>query len=172
MWELAQPKTFFFAFTAASTVSPLQVFRVSLKAHFGTAFTGDGARLAGGRWNHKGRGVVYCSSSRALAAMEYLINVDWVTAPIEFFLVTVDVPSDVIMAVDIAALPTDWTSYPAPDAVKNIGTTWFDQYKSAALLVPSAVIAEENNLLINPEHPDFQRIRIGRSSTFTFRTRA
>ena len=102
--------------------------------------------------------------------MEYLINVDWVTAPPELFLVAVDVPSDLIIAVDIAALSDHWTSYPAPDAVKNIGTTWFDQYKPAALLVPSAVIAEENNLLLNPEHPDFQRIRNGRSSMFTFRT--
>lgn len=132
------------------------------------AFTGEGARLAGGRWNHKGTRVVYCSDSRALAAMELFVNLDPGLAPPELVFIAVDVPDEIITTVDIATLPSGWSTYPAPDALKDIGTEWARGGTSAALLVPSAVMPEEHNLVLNPEHPDFRRVKIGTSSKFTF----
>jgi RES domain-containing protein len=149
----------------------MRAFRFSPKVQPATAFSGEGARLAGGRWNHKGERIVYCSESRALAAMEYFVNVDFSVATLELVFVAVDVPADLITAVDIETLPAGWRSYPAPDALKDIGAAWVRKGKTAALLVPSAVIPEEHNLLLNPEHAAFSRIKIGKAQKFSFAAR-
>lgn len=146
----------------------MRAYRLTPKAHQATAFTGEGARLAGGRLNHKGTRVVYCSESRALAAMEMFVNLDPGLAPSDLAFIAVDVPDPLIATLDITALPTGWRGYPAPDAVKDIGTEWVNAGTAAALLVPSVVMPEEKNLLLNPEHPDFGRVKIGKPSKFTF----
>ncbi|HEX7478056.1 MAG TPA: RES family NAD+ phosphorylase [Polyangiales bacterium] len=138
----------------------MRVYRLSSKAHQATAFKGEGARLAGGRWNHKGKRVVYCSESRALAAMESFVNLDPSLAPPELVFIAVDVPDTLITAVKIADLPANWRDYPAPDAVKDIGTDWIAKQTSAALVVPSVVMPDERNVVLNPEHTDFGRIKI------------
>jgi RES domain-containing protein len=111
---------------------------------------------------------VYCSESRALAAMELFVNLDPVLAPPELVFIPVDVPEDIIMTLDVTTLPSGWRTYPAPDSVKDIGTEWATAGTSAALLVPSAVMPEERNLLLNPKHADFRRVKIGKPSKFTF----
>jgi len=146
----------------------MRAYRLSSKAHRATAFTGEGARLAGGRWNHKGTRIVYCSESRALAAMELFVNLDPALAPPELMFIAVDVPDGIITTVGIAALPSRWRDYPAPDAVKDIGTNWVNAGTSAALLVPSVVMPEEKNLLLNPDHADFGRVKIGKPTKFAF----
>jgi RES domain-containing protein len=146
----------------------MRAYRLSNKAYQAMAFAGEGARLAGGRFNHKGTRVVYCSESRALAAMELFVNLDPVLAPPELVFIAVDVPDGIIATLDIAALPSDWRDYPAPDAVKDIGTEWVEAGSSAALLVPSVVMPEEKNLLLNPEHADFSRVKIGKPIKFAF----
>jgi len=149
----------------------MRAYRLSSKAHQAKAFTGEGARLAGGRWNHKGTRVVYCSESRALAAIELFVNLDPALAPAALVLIAIDVPDSIITEVDVATLPSDWRAYPAPDAVKDVGSEWAKEGTSAGLLVPSAVMPEEKNLLLNPEHPDFARVKIGKPSKFTFDSR-
>jgi RES domain-containing protein len=146
----------------------MRVYRLSSKAHQAAAFSGEGARLAGGRWNHKGNRVVYCSESRALAAMEMFVNLDSSLAPSELVFIAVDVPDDIITVVKLADLPSNWKDYPAPDDVKDIGIEWIVKKTSAALVVPSVVMPEESNLLVNPEHADFGRIKIGKPTKFTF----
>jgi RES domain-containing protein len=146
----------------------MRAYRLSSKAYRATAFTGEGARLAGGRWNHKGTHIVYCSESRALAAMELFVNLDPSLAPPELVFIAVDVPDGIITTVGIATLPSGWRDYPAPDAVKDIGTAWVNAGTSAALLVPSVVMPEEKNLLLNPDHADFDRVKIGKPIKFTF----
>jgi len=112
--------------------------------------------------------MVYCSESRALAAMELFVNLDPRLAPSNLVFITADVPDDVITAIARASLPANWHHYPAPDAIKDIGTEWLDRRSSAALLVPSAIVPEEHNLLLNPEHADFARIALGQPSEFNF----
>jgi RES domain-containing protein len=146
----------------------MRAYRLASKAHQATAFNGEGARLAGGRWNHKGKRVVYCSESRALAAMELFVNLDPSLAPPELVFIGVDVPDDVITVVAQADLPSNWNDYPAPDDVRDIGTDWITKKTSAALVVPSVVMPEERNVLLNPEHTDFGRIKIGKASQFRF----
>jgi RES domain-containing protein len=146
----------------------MRAYRLTPKAHQATAFTGEGARLAGGRFNHKGTRVVYCSESRALAALEMFVNLDPGFAPSDLVFIAVDVPDALITTLDIAKLPAGWRDYPAPDAVKDMGTAWVTAATSAALLVPSAVMPEEKSLLLSPEHPDLRRVKIGKPSKFTF----
>lgn len=136
--------------------------------HRATAFNGEGARLAGGRWNHKGNRVVYCSETRALAAMELFVNLDPNMAPPDLVFIGADVPDDLVTVVKIADLPSNWRDYPAPDEAKDVGTEWITKKTSAALAVPSALMPDERNLLLNPEHADFVRIKIGKPSRFTF----
>lgn len=100
--------------------------------------------------------------------MELFVNLDPGLAPPKLVFITVDVPEDIITTMDIATLPSGWRTYPAPDVVKDIGTKWVKAGTSAALLVPSAVMPEERNLLLNPEHADFRRVKVGKPSKFTF----
>ena len=68
----------------------------------------------------------------------------------------------------VSVLPRDWASYPAPEALAELGTEWARSRRSAVLIVPSAVIPGEENVLLNPEHPDFARVRIGQARPFSF----
>jgi RES domain-containing protein len=149
----------------------MRAFRLSPKAHQTTAFSGEGARLAGGRWNHKGQRMVYCSESRALAALEYFVNLDLALGPPRLVFIQVQVPDGLIAELDMSVLPADWRTYPAPDSVKDIGSSWIERAESAALLVPSTVMPEERNLLLNPEHEDFRRIEIAKPRAFAFDAR-
>ncbi len=100
--------------------------------------------------------------------MELFVNLDPVLAPPELAFIAVDVPDGLITRLGIAALPSGWRDYPAPDVMKDIGTEWIKAGSSAALLVPSVVMPEEQNLLLNPEHADFGRVKIGKPIKFTF----
>ena len=100
--------------------------------------------------------------------MELFVNLDPALAPPALVFIAVDVPDRMIATVDIASLPSGWRDYPALDAVKDIGTAWLKAGTSAALLVPSAVMPEEKNLLLSPEHADFRRVKIGKPIKFTF----
>ena len=150
----------------------MRVWRL-LKADFvKNAFTGDGARLAGGRWNPKGVPVVYTSSSLALATLELLVHADDDLLPGDLMSFAVDIPED--MAVEHVAindLPPNWKDYPPPEALQDIGAAWFARRVSAVLAVASAVIPEENNFLLNPGHPDFSRISWADPQPFQFNSR-
>ena len=123
------------------------------------AFTGDGARAAGGRWNPKGSPVVYTASSLALAALEHLVHADDDLLPADLLSFVVDIPEEVsIDQIVIDHLPPDWRSYPPPEALQDLGAAWLTQRSTAVLCVPSAVIPEEHNFLLNPLHPHFVRI--------------
>jgi RES domain-containing protein len=150
----------------------MRAFRLSPNVHRATTLTGEGARLSGGRWHHNGMAVLYCSESRALAAMEYFVHVDPPVAPPELVLVAVEIPDRLVRSVDVATLPTNWKSYPAPDALKDIGSAWIRKRTSAGLLVPSALIPEERNVLLNVDHFEFGRIQFGPPSRFHLAGRA
>ena len=115
--------------------------------------------------------MVYCSESRSLAALELFVNLAPNSMPRELVFIPADVPEQFLTAVKPADLPSNWRDYPAPDAVKDIGTQWVEQKTCAALLVPSAVMPDERNILLNPEHTDFTKIKIGKPNRFVFDAR-
>jgi RES domain-containing protein len=113
--------------------------------------------------------VVYTSGSLSLAALELFVHVDIDIVPTDLVAIPADVPDSLtIDTVKIGSLPKDWRRYPAPEALKDIGTTWVAKGSTAILTVPSAVIPEEQNYLLNPAHRDFRRIRIHKATPFQF----
>lgn len=123
--------------------------------------SGTGARLSGGRWNDVGTAVVYCSESRSLACLETVVHLNAGGLPFNRYLVEIEVPDDIWAAAETAGpatLPVGWDAEPAGLESIRFGSAWAAGLRSAMLLVPSVIVPEEQNALINPSHPDAARI--------------
>lgn len=143
------------------------VWRICSRKH--RRLDGEGARRYGGRWNHTGTSIVYTSGSLSLAVLELFVHVDINTAPGDLVAIQVDIPDTLtIETVKIESLPRVWRHYPGAEALKDIGTAWAEKASTAILAVPSAVIPEERNYLLNPAHRHFKRIRIRKPVAFRF----
>ena len=132
------------------------------------AFSGEGARLRGGRWNSKGTTMVYSAGSIALASIEMMVNLPGPKLLEEFVRIPVQIPPDLIIDLPLDQLPGDWNSRPVPPSIKAIGDRWIKKRESAVLKVPSVVVPEEFNYLLNPKHPDFKKIIIGSPIRYRF----
>lgn len=138
----------------------MRVFRISA-ARWIRDLSGEGARLYGGRWNRKGTPALYTAGNRALAAVEYLVHMDFPRVPKDTAIAALELPEGcAVEAVGIEALPPDWPTYPGPIELQDIGTRWLKGGASLALRVPSAVVRGEFNYVLNPVHPDMARVRL------------
>ena len=146
----------------------LTAWRIVEAQHKSKAFTGDGARLYGGRWNSKGVAVVYTAGSLALASMEMIVNLPSPRLLGVFIRIPVHFASDLVEHLPVSKLPRDWQSRPISPATRAIGDKWAEQQRSAVLEVPSVVVPEEFNYMLNPAHPDFRKIRIGQPVVYHF----
>ena len=123
--------------------------------------TGAGAKKTGGRWNAVDTGMVYTSETRAMACLETIVHLNAGGLPFNRYLVAVDIPDDVWAAAareTPTSLPVGWDAQPAGRASIQFGTDWINAKTSSLLLVPSAIVPEESNVLINPDHPDSNKI--------------
>ena len=126
-----------------------------------------GASLYGGRWNHKGTPVIYSAESRALCALEVLVNADELAD--DYISISIEIPGDLLMvSMSVADLTSGWDSYPSIEETHDIGTNWVKGLATAVLSVPSAVIPKEQNYILNPAHPDFARIIFSGPEPFYF----
>ena len=132
------------------------------------SFSGEGARLLGGRWNSKGTAVVYTAGSIALASIEMLVNLPGPKLLKEFFRIPVHIPPDLVIDLPLNNLPGDWRSTPVSPTTKAIGDRWVKDRKSAVLKVPSVIVPEEFNYLLNPSHPDIEKMTIGTPVKYQF----
>ena len=131
--------------------------------------TGTGAKLYGGRWNHRGTAVIYTSGTRALATVEFLVHVSLSNAPRGLLIATIEIPDNIVPEeVPRASLPRAWRDYPSPREVADLGSQWVKSAKSLLLRVPSAVVEQEYNILINPLHSDMARVVLQRIDAFEF----
>lgn len=146
----------------------ISAWRIVKAGHAASAFSGEGARLAGGRWNSKGTAVVYTSESKSLAALEIVVHLGSGLALRPYVLIRCDFDEALVTRVDPAALPRKWRMFPPPPELASIGDAWAWGGATAVLEVPSAVIASEMNYLLNPKHADFGQIRIGTLTPFSF----
>jgi RES domain-containing protein len=144
----------------------VRVWRLCKREH--AAFDGEGARRACGRWNRRGTRMVYTSGSLSLAALEILVHADPALLPPDLVAIPADIPEAIeIERLNERGLPRDWRRTPAPEALARLGTEWITAARTAVLSVPSAVVPKELNYLINPEHPDFPKIRRGDAQPFS-----
>jgi RES domain-containing protein len=142
-------------------------YRLCRRAH--VALDGEGARLFGGRWNPKGVPMVYAAGTLSLAALECLVHFSPSILPTSYVSVAIDIPDDVAVEEWTAAkLPRTWAETPAPASLQALGARWAREARTAVVLVPSAVIPGERNVLVNPRHPDMGRIQARRPQPFAF----
>lgn len=140
-------------------------WRIVRRARAAEAFSGEGARRFGGRWNSPGTAVVYVSDSLALAALETLVHLN-PQLPIDYVSFRVEWPDNLLENLD--APPPGWQVSPAGPASQRIGDAWGRENRSAVLATPSTLIPSQRNFLLNPGHPDFLRIRIAAAEPFSF----
>ena len=143
-------------------------WRIAKQRHAKTAFSGEGARLFGGRWNSLGTAVIYTAQSQSLAALEMLVHLESSNLLPNYILIEVGIDDTLIVSIDLSQLPKNWRADPPPAKVRAIGDAWVAGRTSAVLRVPSALVPDEHNFLLNPRHEDFAQLRIGKPVPFRF----
>jgi len=144
-------------------------WRIAKKKYAASAFDGEGSRRKGGRWTPRGLPAVYTAKTESLAALEQFVQIGDEGQNIQFICFKVEIPEEVrIINIDISSLPGNWKESPAPDSLKAYGAEWLAQGQTAVLKAPSALISSECNFILNPLHPDFQRIIIGVPEAFCY----
>jgi RES domain-containing protein len=149
----------------------MHFWRICRRRYAADAATGEGARLYGGRWNSRGVRVVYASTSLALAAVETFVNLEPNLQPRDLVSIEVEISEELeIRRLDQKTLPRDWHQT-RDESLRRFGDEWTRAGQTMALLVLSAAIRGEWNVLLNPAHPDFQKVKFGEPVRFHFDTR-
>jgi RES domain-containing protein len=147
----------------------LTAFRLGKAVYGDQLFSGEGGLYASGRWTPRGRLAVYASASISLAVLEYTVNYrrrGWVPATV---LGRAEIPASVrVETVSTDKLPINWFAAAAPPQLQALGGEWLQRGETAVLKVPSAIVTEEWNYLLNPLHTDFRKFRIGKAQPFNF----
>lgn len=130
------------------------------------AFTGEGARIHGARWNSPGVALVYLSEHLSLAALEVLVHRHLHRWRWDFLAYRAEWDEELTRRLERAALPAAWRAEPTAEGLRELGDAWVRGKRSAVLGVPSVLIPEELNYLLNPAHPDFRRIQVGPPTPF------
>ncbi len=146
----------------------MRIWRLCKAEYVDTAFDGQGAAKYGGRWNSKGVAVVYTSSSLSLAALELLPHLGAAPIPQKFVAIPVDVPVEIQIGQVPTKLPRKWRSTPPLASLSKSGDKWVEAARTVLLAIPSIVVPQEFNYLINPAHPDFARLTIGDAVPFDY----
>jgi RES domain-containing protein len=142
-------------------------WRLVKAKHAAGAFSGLGARLAGGRWNHPGEAVVYVSGALSLAALELFVHLEARSRTgLDLVAIRVEIPEELIA--EPPKLPRNWRAQPPSAGTKDLGSGWLRSGSSCVLQVPSAVIPVESNFVIDPYHRDFDAIVIAPPEAFSF----
>ncbi|AHM58577.1 RES domain-containing protein [Flammeovirgaceae bacterium 311] len=148
------------------------LYRFSRK-EWGGDLSGKGAELYGGRWNSKGVPALYCSETRALAITEIIAYTPPGFIPEGYVLNIIEAPDRASFTHTIThdSLPAGWNRYPHGKETKAIGDSLLKEQKYLLLKVPSAMVQDEHNYLINPLHPDFKQIKLLEVLPFNFNER-
>jgi RES domain-containing protein len=134
-------------------------YRVSLNESTKVTFSGEGGLHVPGRWNYLGRKVVYCSASIALCTLEWLSHNGLSVAGFNYYRYSIDIPSDLTIKFFPTDLPKNWHLTPATNLSRDFAESYlFSSSKTLAIIVPSVIVPEEFNLIMNPLHLEFSRI--------------
>jgi len=138
----------------------ISAIRIVTRKFAGSAFSGDGARLYGGRWNSIGTSMVYTAGSLSLAILEWRVHLAQWPAP-AVSVIEVGIEDSLIWIP--SRLPQGWKQVPAVRATATFGDDWIKSARSVVMRVPSAVVPGEWNYLLNPAHSDFPKLAIGKA---------
>ncbi|MDP2686575.1 MAG: RES family NAD+ phosphorylase [Aequorivita sp.] len=138
----------------------MHIFRIA-KTKYVNDLSGEGARLYGGRWNKVGDPMIYFSEHLSLCLLEIIVHVDYGKLPLDYSFLKVEIPDTSIKIIEsIDFINSKWTSEEAVTQLQMFGGNWLKKQESLALKVPSAVLQKEYNILINPTHKDFKKLKI------------
>ena len=149
----------------------MRAFRIVKKRHALTAFSGDGARAYGGRWNLPGIPMVYAAHTRALAALESLAHFGGAERRMDFVTFEIEFPDRLATHLEATFLPRDWRGAEPSPSTQKLGSEWQRSRRCAVLVVPSVLVPQESCVLLNPEHPDIDKIMIAYPEPFAFDAR-
>lgn len=145
-------------------------FRLTTAKH-AHDLSGKGAEVTGGRWNNKGTAIVYTSESRALCMLEVAVHLPLGYLPKDYVLISLEVPDRSLQTISRSYLPEDWNQFPPKPSTRLIGDKFVSEGKTLLLKVPSALVPDEHNILINPAHKDFLQVKILTIEPFLFDSR-
>ena len=149
-----------------------RVYRILRKPYAKTPLDGEGAYRFGGRWSSTGTRIAYTAEHLSLAMLEYFIHIEADDPPRDLVAVAAEIPDSVSRhPLAARALPANWRESPAPAELAAIGDRFVAERKFAILIVPSALAPAEANWLINPQHPEFSRIRLLPTERFEYDSR-
>ncbi|WP_294821650.1 RES family NAD+ phosphorylase [uncultured Flavobacterium sp.] len=146
------------------------VYRIG-RTKYAHDLTGEGARLHGGRWNHVLVPCVYTSQSRALSLLELTVNVNIDEIPRALSITTIELPDDAIKELALAELPGDWDHAPSPTSTKDLGSRLLKSVDFPILKIPSAILPQEFNYILNPLHPASAAFKIISVQDFVYDVR-
>jgi len=146
----------------------IRAWRIVNARNAAAAFSGDGSRRSGGRWNSRGNRAVYLADSLALATLEVMVHgVSYET--LQYYVcISATIPKKIIQDVDLQGIPKNWRDDIPPAELRELGDRWLKEQKSAALKVPSAVVPVEFNYVLNPRHEDFEKIEMAEPLSLAF----
>ena len=141
------------------------VWRLERKKYAQTAFTGEGARLYGNRFNSKGTSVVYAAESLPLALLETLVGLTGYDQLYQYVFFRAELSEAHVEEIAEEELPSGWDAHPPVSASKRFGNAWIREERSLALRVPSVVVPYSYNYLLNPAHPAFGEVQVHEAET-------
>lgn len=142
------------------------LYRIA-RCQYAADLSGTGARLYGGRWNSVGKPVVYTASSRSLAVLEVLVHLPPTLLPSDYCMAVIEVPDD-IENIEVSQLPAGWNEFPEPAQLKLLGDGFLNTNRHLLLRVPSVIIPQEHNYLLNPAHSLMQQVKVVTNNSFSF----
>lgn len=152
----------------------MKVFRIEREKYLETTLEGIGAAFTEGyRWNSLNTYLVYTAESRALATLEVSVHLDLSEdLPADRYYVEIDIPDDItILEIKTEDLPEGWDSKPPILETQYIGDDFVKEKNAAVLKVPSSIVQQEFNYLINPNHPEAEKISVISATSFKFDSR-
>lgn len=143
-------------------------WRIVRAARVNSAFTGEGARLYGGRWNSRGTAVVYASEHESLAALELFVQMLPLSPTERYLSFRIEWDDKLTERFPLKKLPQHWNAEPPIFDTMQIGDEWVRYGRSVILGVPSVLSTSEINFLLNPRHSDFKKIKISEPIEYRF----
>ncbi len=127
-------------------------------SEFADNLSGEGAKIYGGRWNPVGVAALYLSEFISLSILEILVRADTFTSPDSYTLLSIQMPENSVTSIELKKLKSEWQNH--IEYTRSIGEDFLKMNQALALKVPSAIVPQEHNFLINPLHKDFKQVKI------------
>ncbi len=139
-------------------MTDITAFRLVKRKWMASAFDGEGARLYGGRWNSRGQSAICLAGAQSLALLEIMVHLNDYRLLRSYAMFALDIPVAAIEELPEGLVPKDWRAEPAPPSTAGVGDAWLNAKSALALAVPSVIIPQERNYLLNPDHPMFDAV--------------